>query len=129
LPDHVHLVIGAYRRGIRTIIGHLRSRATSRLREQGLWDDRPVWSAHGWNVFLDDMLDVSRAITYVERTLRRKGSGGSTGRSSCHWSPRWCTTSDRRTFSRVRLAERCLIVTEKRVASDAANDARCERRG
>jgi REP-associated tyrosine transposase len=49
LPDHVHLVIGAHRRGIRTIVGHLKSRATRQLRMHGPWhnDGRPLWGAHG----------------------------------------------------------------------------------
>jgi REP element-mobilizing transposase RayT len=68
LPEHVHVVIGAHRRGVRTIVGHLKSRATRELKSQGLWpeDVRPVWGALGWNVWLESVADVERAVRYVE---------------------------------------------------------------
>ena len=65
LPEHVHLVIGASTRDIRQVVGHHRSRATHSLREQQLWDDRPLWGEHGWNVYLDSVAAVERAIRYV----------------------------------------------------------------
>jgi REP element-mobilizing transposase RayT len=68
LPDHVHLVIGWHPSNIRRIVGHMKSRATRRLKHVGLWhaDNRPVWGAHGWNVYLDTIAAVERAIRYVE---------------------------------------------------------------
>src|SRR5688500_18096555 len=45
LPDHVHLVIAHQARPIRQIVGHLKSKATRRLKDVGLWQevDRPIW--------------------------------------------------------------------------------------
>lgn len=75
LPDHVHLVIVAHERGIRTIVGHLKGRATRALKVAGLWEDggRPVWGAHGWNVRLETAADVQRAIRYVEGNPSKEG--------------------------------------------------------
>jgi REP element-mobilizing transposase RayT len=75
LPDHVHLVIGAHRRGIRTIVGHLKSRATRAVKAAGLWvdDKQPLWGAHGWNVWLEADADVRRAIRYVEKNPLKEG--------------------------------------------------------
>jgi len=75
LPEHVHLVIGAHARNVRTIVGHLKSRATRALKDQGLWpaDGRPVWGAHGWNVRLESLRDVVRAVEYVERNPEKEG--------------------------------------------------------
>ncbi len=75
LPEHVHLVIGAHSRNLRTNVGHLKSRATRALKGQGLWpaDGRPVWGAHGWNVRLESLADVERAIEYVELNPGKEG--------------------------------------------------------
>ena len=75
LPDHVHLVIGPHSRNIRVIVGHLKSRATRALKSQGLWygDGRPVWGAHGWNVRLEDLAAVERAMEYVDQNPEKEG--------------------------------------------------------
>jgi REP element-mobilizing transposase RayT len=75
LPEHVHLVIGSHARSVRTIVGHLKSRATRALKASGLWseDGRPVWGAHGWNVRLESMTDVCRAVEYAERNPEKEG--------------------------------------------------------
>jgi REP element-mobilizing transposase RayT len=75
LPDHVHLVIGWHPRNIRQIVGHLKAKATRRLKQAGLWNDRerPIWGAHGWNVYLDSFEAVRRAIRYVERNPLKEG--------------------------------------------------------
>ncbi len=74
LPEHVHLVIGASERRIRQVVGHVRSRATHATREQGLWDgDRPLWGEHGWNVYLESVAAVERAIRYVEDNPVKEG--------------------------------------------------------
>ena len=75
LPEHVHLVIGAHARNVRTVVGHFKSRATRVLKEQGLWpaDGRPVWGAHGWNVRLEDLALVERAIEYVGHNPEKEG--------------------------------------------------------
>lgn len=82
LPEHVHVVIGAHPRGIRTIVGHLKSRATRELRANGLWQEesRPVWGAHGWNVWLESVEDVERAARYVVLNPEKEGK-----RTQC-WS-------------------------------------------
>jgi hypothetical protein len=68
-------VIERHGRDIRQIVGHLKSQATRRLKEAGLWhvDARPIWGAHGWNVFLDDPTAVQRAIRYVEGNPEKEG--------------------------------------------------------
>lgn len=83
LPEHLHRVISWHPRDIRTIIGHLRSKATTALRKQGLWDLRPLWGEHGWNVRLDDMAAVERGIGYVERNPEKEGRT----RQHCQRSP------------------------------------------
>lgn len=68
LPEHVHLVLARHPRSVPRIIGHMKARATQRLKFEGLWPDeaRPVWAIGGWKVFLDTPDDVRRAIAYVE---------------------------------------------------------------
>ena len=73
LPDHVHLVISWHERDIRVIVGHLRSKATMALRKAGLWDDRQLWGEHGWNVRLEDIAEVERAIAYAEFNPEKEG--------------------------------------------------------
>ncbi len=75
MPDHVHLVIGRHDRPIRQIVGHLKARATSTLRQHETWSaaDRPVWGEHGRNVFLNDLAAVARAIRYVEENRLKQG--------------------------------------------------------
>jgi len=68
MPDHVHMVIGRHERPIRQIVGHVKASTTKRLKQRSAWpaDERPVWGAHGWNVFLNDVATVGLAIRYVE---------------------------------------------------------------
>jgi REP element-mobilizing transposase RayT len=75
LPDHVHLVLGVHQRDGRVMVGHLKSRATRALKAAGLWpaDRRSIWGAHGWNVYLDAVADVERAIRYVEENPIKEG--------------------------------------------------------
>ena len=79
LSEHLHLIVAWHATAIRRIIGHLRSRATSALRKQGLWDQRPLWGEHGWNVRLHDQTEVGRGIGYVERNPEKEGQ------SRQHW--------------------------------------------
>jgi REP element-mobilizing transposase RayT len=74
VPNHVHLVLAAHDRPVRRIIGHLKARATRRLKEAALWPDaaRPVWAKYGWCVFLSSRSDVVRTIRYVERNPVRE---------------------------------------------------------
>ncbi|MGO8690109.1 MAG: transposase [Thermoguttaceae bacterium] len=74
LPEHVHLVIGVSSRRIRAVVGHLKSRATRALRQEQLWDDdRPLWGAHGWNVYGETVAAVERAIRYVNENPLKEG--------------------------------------------------------
>jgi REP element-mobilizing transposase RayT len=75
MPDHVHLVIDRHARNIRQIVGHLKGQATLALKRAGYWshDERPIWSDHGWNVFLDDVAGVQRAIRYVDDNPLKEG--------------------------------------------------------
>jgi hypothetical protein len=73
LPDHLHLVIGWHPRPIRTIVGHLRSKATKALRDATLWSDLPLWGQHGWNVRLESIEAVERAIAYTEDHPEKEG--------------------------------------------------------
>ena len=66
LPDHVHVVIGRAERDIRRIVGHIKSEATRQLRAASYFLNRSPWLDHGWNVYLDCVADVTRAIAYVQ---------------------------------------------------------------
>jgi hypothetical protein len=66
-------VIAHTERNIRTVVGHLKSEATRKLRECGFFPDYTPWADHGWNVFLDSVEDVERAIAYVQNNPIRGG--------------------------------------------------------
>jgi len=68
LPEHVHLVVGRHERPVGRMVGHLKARATQRLKAEGLWpqDGHRPWGGKGWKVFLDTPTDVQRAVAYVE---------------------------------------------------------------
>lgn len=82
LADHVHLVIGRHHREIRRIVGHLKRNATLALKHAGHFPhpDQPVWGEHGWNVFLDDVAAVQRAVGYVVDNPAKEG------RPRQHWA-------------------------------------------
>ena len=65
MPNHTHLVLGRIDRDIRRAVGHIKSEATRVLRACGFFADRSPWADHGWNVYLDSVEDVERAIRYV----------------------------------------------------------------
>jgi hypothetical protein len=45
-----------------------------RLQQQQLWDgDRPLWGAHGWNVYRESVAAVERAIRYVNENPLKEG--------------------------------------------------------
>jgi REP element-mobilizing transposase RayT len=75
LPEHVHVVIAGHERRVTRIAGHLKARATRRLRSDGLWSfpDRPVWAQGCWRVFLNTPDDVKRAIAYVKENPVKEG--------------------------------------------------------
>ena len=82
LEDHVHLVVAAHIRPYEQIVSHLRSRATSQLRVEGLhpfaqyeYRDGRVpsfWSEGLWKVYCFDGAHVENAIAYVEKNPIRE---------------------------------------------------------
>jgi REP element-mobilizing transposase RayT len=73
MPEHVHIVLARHERSAGKIVGHLRSKATARLRDEGLWDaERPVWGENCWKVYLDDEADVGRSVAYTNDNLSRE---------------------------------------------------------
>jgi len=75
LPEHVHMVIARHERDVERIVGHLKTRATQRLKADGLWfeDARPVWAEACWRVYLNAADDVRQAVTYVEVNPDKEG--------------------------------------------------------
>lgn len=53
--------------------GHLKAEATRALRAQGWYEAHTPWAEHGWNVYLDSVADVERAIRYVENNPELEG--------------------------------------------------------
>jgi len=90
LPEHLHAVICWHPREIRLIVSHLRAKATRALRDLGkppfsrgartALALQPVWGEHGWNVALDDLKSVDRAVRYVEANPQKEG------KPRQHWS-------------------------------------------
>ncbi|MGD9126596.1 MAG: transposase [Planctomycetia bacterium] len=81
MPDHVHAVVADHENNPKQIIGHLKSKATQRLNEEGRHPlsrgpDRPAptpWTRGGWCVYLDDDEAVKKAIDYVNQNPVREG--------------------------------------------------------
>lgn len=83
LEDHVHLVMGAHVRPFEQIVSHLRSRATTQLRTEGIHpmtdfafaDGRvpSLWAEGLWKVYCFDEGHVQNAIAYVEKNPSRGG--------------------------------------------------------
>jgi REP element-mobilizing transposase RayT len=74
MPEHVHFVVARHERPPGKIVGHLRSKATTRLRDEGLWErERPVWGERCWKVYLDVDDDVARSVTYTNDNPAREG--------------------------------------------------------
>jgi REP element-mobilizing transposase RayT len=80
LPEHVHLVVGYTPRNIRRVVSHLKSAATKSLRSCGWFLEGSPWTDHGWNVYLNSITDVLRAIHYVEQNPLREGKPRQTWR-------------------------------------------------
>jgi REP element-mobilizing transposase RayT len=68
LPEHVHVVIARHEHDVELMVGHMKGRATQRLKAAGLWPSSaaPVWAEGCWRVYLNTVRDVNRAIAYVE---------------------------------------------------------------
>jgi len=75
LPDHVHLVVGRHARRLARVVGHMKARATQRLKAEGLWrgDGCHVWGGPGWCVYLDTPEEVRQKIAYVEANPAKEG--------------------------------------------------------
>lgn len=83
MPDHVHLVVARDGRMSEQVRSHLKRAASKRLREDDLhpmarFAKRGValpspWARKGWQVFLETMADITRAIEYVENNPLREG--------------------------------------------------------
>ena len=83
LPQHVHLVVQRHANLAETIMGHLKTRATQQLTEDGMHPFQhfprkqgklpPMWARGGWKVVLDSVDDIRRAIPYVEDNPLKEG--------------------------------------------------------
>jgi REP element-mobilizing transposase RayT len=82
LPDHVHLVFGRHRLGAEQLVTKLKAAATTELQIEGLHPfgsaaaqgRTPKCFARGqWDVYLDSIGDVRRAIRYVEENPVKEG--------------------------------------------------------
>ena len=83
LPEHAHVVIARHQRPIERIVGHLKAKATRRLRAEGLHPFADFaregqappspWSRRGWHVYLNSPEAVARAIRYVRQNPIREG--------------------------------------------------------
>jgi REP element-mobilizing transposase RayT len=82
LPDHVHLVLGRHRLDAEQLVIQLKGAATRRLLNEGLHPfaadaapgRTPKCFARGqWDVYLDSVADVHRAIRYVEDNPEKEG--------------------------------------------------------
>jgi len=89
LAEHVHMVIGWKDRPIRQMVGHLKGRATQQLTKEDLWSkaECPVWASRSWNVFIDDVEHLQRAILYVENNPIKEGKPAQRWDFVVPWAP------------------------------------------
>jgi REP element-mobilizing transposase RayT len=83
MPDHVHIVVARHAHAPKQIVGHLKTRATQAMAEDGrhplalhLTKDGTVpspWAQRSWDVYLDTVEDVRRSIAYVEENPGKAG--------------------------------------------------------
>jgi REP element-mobilizing transposase RayT len=83
MPEHVHMVISRHRYAVEQAVTLLKGEASRALAEKKLHplsmfprrkDRLPsCWARGKWKVFLEDALDVGRAITYVEENPAKEG--------------------------------------------------------
>lgn len=84
LPEHVHMVVARHAHPIERIVGHLKARASLRMRELGIHslaeferEDGSIpspWAEKCWKVFLDSDQDLCRAVLYVEHNPIKEGN-------------------------------------------------------
>ena len=82
LPEHVHLVVARHSYKIEQVTNRLKGSATRYLTEAGLHpmqDQVAVdealpspWAVGLWNVYLDSVEDIRRAIDYVEKNPEKE---------------------------------------------------------
>ena len=70
LPDHVHVVVRKHKHRGESMIDHFQS--ASRLRFSSL-GEHPVWTQHGWRVFLNTPAEVRQRIQYVNDNPIKEG--------------------------------------------------------
>ena len=73
MKNHTHIVHGRTDRDVRRAVGHMKAEATRLLRRHGHFIDHSPWADHGWNVYLDSVQDVERAIAYTNDNPMRDG--------------------------------------------------------
>ncbi len=76
MPDHVHFVCALHDRGIGSLVGQFKSRATKQLNLERLHsrDGKATpWAAGHWEVYLDTQDQVFSAIEYVNQNPARAG--------------------------------------------------------
>jgi REP element-mobilizing transposase RayT len=79
LPDHVHLVLGAYRLSPKRLVIQLKGAATRELLRQELHPfgngpkPQKCFARGEWKVYFDLEEDVLRAIGYVEQNPEKEG--------------------------------------------------------
>jgi hypothetical protein len=74
MPDHVHLVIRKHRDSAEEMIERLQADSRSDLQARGIVPvDHPVWTLHGWRVFLDSTSAVWGRIRYIEGNPEKEG--------------------------------------------------------
>jgi REP element-mobilizing transposase RayT len=83
LPQHVHLVLGPQEARVQRIVGHLKTRATQHLLDDGLhplasFRQRDgsvpsVWGRNSWKVYLYDRRHFINSIRYVEANPEKEG--------------------------------------------------------
>jgi REP element-mobilizing transposase RayT len=74
MPDHIHLVIRKHRDSAEKMIEHLQAESRLFLQSHGIVPmDHPVWTLHGWRVFLDSPATVWGRIRYVDGNPLKEG--------------------------------------------------------
>jgi REP element-mobilizing transposase RayT len=77
LPKHVHMVLGRHERDAERMVGHCKSSATRQLGADGLHPfagtKQSPWAERCWKVFLDSIVDIERAVRYVEENPIKEG--------------------------------------------------------
>jgi REP element-mobilizing transposase RayT len=87
LPEHVHLVLGRFRRTVEQVVIQLKAAATRRLLADDLHPFQPpagtrphhCWVRGQWKVFLNAPADIARCVRYVENNPLKDGKPSQVG--------------------------------------------------